>query len=120
MRIPYDKKAPVVILLPPEPNMGEQLEAIIQRVAQSIRSDLVLDFSNIDEVASTSIARLIQLQPKIEDDGGRMVLCHVSPAVRSILTAANLSRSFKFADDRRQARVELSQYKRPCMRAIWP
>lgn len=71
------------------------------------RPRLVLDFSGVDSVSSAMLGKLILLQRRVESAGGRLRLCDVGEAVRSVMKTTNLDRLFAIDRDRRESLAAL-------------
>jgi len=60
---------------------------------------VVLNLEKADYLSSFGIATLIGLKRRIEERGGKLVLCSVHPVVKELLTMMNLLQLFAVADD---------------------
>ena len=90
----------VIVDLPPEPDMTEELETVIRMVRQHVDRDVVIDFTNVGIMLSLGLSRLLQLR-KITDDNGRsLVLCSVAPVTRGVFSVVGLDGLFEFRDGR--------------------
>jgi anti-anti-sigma factor len=90
----------VLVDLPQEPEMGDELKTITEVVRDRGDCDVVVDFSNIDIVTSSSLSKLLKLRKLLGDCGHRLVLCNVAPATRGIFTVTGLDGIFEVADDK--------------------
>ncbi len=67
---------------------------------------LVIDFAGVESVSSSLLGKLVLLQRQVDARGGRLVICELTRAVEGVFRAANLTRIFAVARDRREA-IEL-------------
>lgn len=89
----------VLVKLAKEPDMGDELLTTIDMVKQKGGCGVVVDFSDIDIMTSSSIAKLLKLRKTLVDCGGEFVLCGVSPNTMHIFSITGLDKVFRFADD---------------------
>ena len=90
----------ILVDLPQEPNMGDELKTVIEMVRDRGDCDVVIDFSNIDIVTSSSLSKLLKLRKLLADCEHRLVFCNVAPATRGIFTVTGLDGIFELADDK--------------------
>ncbi|MHC4913194.1 MAG: STAS domain-containing protein [Planctomycetota bacterium] len=62
--------------------------------------DVVVDFSNVDIVTSSSLSKLLKLRKLLADCGHRLVFCNVAAATRGIFTVTGLDGIFELAEDK--------------------
>lgn len=93
----------ILVDLPREPELGEELERIHDLVGKRGDCDVVLDFENVDILNSNHLARLLRLRQKLREDGRRLVLCNVGDAVQGILAVTALTQVFEVVGDRSDA-----------------
>lgn len=90
----------ILVDLPCEPALGEELERIHDLVRNGNDCDVVLDFENVDMLNSSHLASLLRLRQQLREHGHRLVLCSISDAVRGILAVTALTRVFEIVQDR--------------------
>jgi len=90
----------ILVDLPAEPEMGDELKTITEIVRDRGDCDIVVDFSSVDIVTSSSLSKLLKLRKLLGDCGHRLVLCSVAPATRGIFTVTGLDGIFEVADDK--------------------
>jgi len=90
----------ILVDLPQEPEMGDDLKKVTEKVSDRGDCHVVIDFSNVDIITSGSISKLLKLLKLITDCGHRLVFCSVSSATRGIFTVTGLDGIFEFADDK--------------------
>ncbi|MBW8036267.1 MAG: STAS domain-containing protein [Planctomycetes bacterium] len=89
----------VLVKLAKEPEMGNELLTTIDMVKQKDSCGVVVDFSDIDIMSSSSIAKLLKLRKTLVDCGGGLIFCGVSVNTMQIFSITGLEKVFKFADD---------------------
>ncbi|MHC4648714.1 MAG: STAS domain-containing protein [Planctomycetota bacterium] len=90
----------VLVELPQEPGMGEELKTVTETVRDRGDCDVVVDFSEVDIVTSSSLSKLLKLRKLLADCGHRLVFCNVAPATKGIFTVTGLDGVFELADDK--------------------
>ncbi len=90
----------VLVDLPPEPEMGEELKTVTQIVRDRGDCELVVDFSKVDIVTSSSLSKLLRWKKLMSDCGHRLVFCNVAPATKGIFTVTGLDGIFEIVDDK--------------------
>jgi anti-anti-sigma factor len=86
--------------LPLEPDMGEELKTITQVVRDRGDCEVVIDFSRVDIITSSSLSKLLRLKKLMSDCGHRLVFCNVAPATKGIFTVTGLDGIFEIVDDK--------------------
>ena len=90
----------ILIDLLGEPEMGEELTAATGMFRDRADCDVVIDFSTVDIVTSSSISKLLKLQKMAKDCNQHLILCGVAPATRGIFEVTGLDDIFEFVDDK--------------------
>ncbi len=90
----------ILVDLPPEPEMADELETVTSTVRDRGDCEVVIDFSGVDIVTSSSISKLLKLRKLLGDCGHRLVFCSVAPATKGIFTVTGLDGIFELADDK--------------------
>jgi anti-anti-sigma factor len=90
----------ILVDLPQEPEMGDELKTVTEMVRDRGDCEVVIDFSNVDIITSSSISKLLKLRKLLTDCGHRLVFCSVAAATRGIFTVTGLDGIFEFADDK--------------------
>lgn len=99
----------VYVVLPPEPRIREKLKDLNEKVSRNCDFNVVLDFSYIEVLTSTTISNLITLQNWLNKRGYKLVLCKVAVVTKGIFDVAGLDKVFKFASDKFDALSILRQ-----------
>jgi anti-anti-sigma factor len=90
----------ILVDLPQEPDMGDELKTITEMARDRGNCEVVIDFSNVDIVTSSSLSKLLKLRKLLADCGHRLVFCSVAAATRGIFTVTGLDGIFELADDK--------------------
>ena len=90
----------VLVDLPQEPEMGDELKSVTEIVRDRGDCDVVIDFASVDIVTSSSLSKLLKLRKMLADCGHRLVFCSVAAATRGIFTVTGLDGIFELADDK--------------------
>jgi anti-anti-sigma factor len=90
----------ILVDLPQEPNMGDELKTVTDMVRDRGDCEVVVDFSSVDIVTSSSLSKLLKLRKLLADCGHRLIFCNVAPATKGIFTVTGLDGIFELADDK--------------------
>jgi len=90
----------ILVDLPAEPEMGDELKTVTELVRDRGDCEVVVDFSKVDIVTSSSLSKLLKLRKLVGDCGHRLVFCSVAPATRGIFTVTGLDGVFEIVDDK--------------------
>ncbi len=90
----------VLVDLPQEPQIQDELKSVTEIVRDRGDCDIVVDFSNVDIVTSSSISALLKLRKLLTDCSHRLVFCNVAAATRGIFTVTGLDGIFEIVDDK--------------------
>ena len=89
----------ILVNLATEPDMGDELQTVIDLVAEDATQNVVVDFVDTDIITSSSIAKLLKLRKVLHDNGRTLVFSSVQPKTRSIFNVTGLESVFDFMDD---------------------
>jgi anti-anti-sigma regulatory factor len=103
MGIDRSSQGILTVDLLPEPDMGTELETVANVVRDGADCDVIVDFSGVDIVISSSISKLLKLRKLLGDSGHQLVLCHAAPATVGIFKVAGLDIVFEFVADKSAA-----------------
>lgn len=90
----------VLANLPPEPLLNDELKHVTEIVRERGDCDVVVDFSRVDIVTSSSLSKLLKLRELLLDCEHRLVLCSVATATKSIFAVTALEGIFDITEDR--------------------
>jgi anti-anti-sigma factor len=89
----------LLVSLPADLEVSDELGAVVEMVRDKRQCDLVIDFSGVHLITSATIAELLKLRELLIESGRRLVLCSVSRLIKGVFTVSALSHAFHFADD---------------------
>jgi anti-anti-sigma factor len=90
----------LLVDLPQEPEMGDELKTVTDMVRDRGDCDVVVDFSSVDIVTSSSLSKLLRMRKLLGDCEHRLIFCNVAPATKGIFTVTGLDGIFEVADDK--------------------
>ncbi len=90
----------VLVDLPQEPEMADELISVTKIVRDRDNCNVVIDFSSVDIVTSSSLSKLLKLRKVLADCGRRLVFCSVAAPTRGIFKVTALDKIFELADDK--------------------
>jgi len=102
----------LLITLPPEPQSSTDLEAVTRSTHPGSDRDVIVDFSLVEVLPSATICNLIVLERVLSATGRQLVLCSVSPNIRTVLRRIGLHNLFQFTDDELAAVQALDRSER--------
>lgn len=101
----------VIAHLLAEPHLREELQAVLDRLAQG-PVDMVLDLGGVKHLNSSHIAQLLKVRKAALSAGRRLVLCAVDNHASGAFLVTGLDKVFEFVDAVPTALASL-QLKRP-------
>ena len=90
----------ILVDLPQEPQLREELNAVNEIVCDRGDCDVIVDFSSVDIVTSSSLSALLKLRKMLTDCGHRLVFCNVAAATKGIFKVTGIDEIFEFVDDK--------------------
>ncbi len=90
----------ILVDLPQEPEMRDELTTLITTVRARGDCDVVIDFSTVDISTSSSLSKLLKLRKMLGDCGHRLVFCSVAAATKGVFTVTGLDGIFEVAADK--------------------
>jgi anti-anti-sigma regulatory factor len=109
MGIDNSSQGVLTVDLLPEPDMGTELETLANVVRDGADCDVVVDFSSVDIVTSSSISKLLKLRKLLGDCGHQLVFCNAAPATEGIFKVAGLDVVFEFISGKSAALASIRQ-----------
>ena len=109
MGIDHSSQGILTVDLLPEPDMGTELENVANIVRDGGDCDVVVDFSSVDIITSSSISKLLKLKKLLDGFGHQLILCGLINATKQIFKLAGLDQVFDFADDKPAALTAVKQ-----------
>jgi len=83
-----------------EPDMGNELQTVIGLVTSESKFNVVVDFSEVDILSSSSIAKLLKLRKVLKENGNQLVISSATPATMRIFDITGLNSVFDFVEDK--------------------
>jgi len=90
----------ILVDLPAEPQLGDEVKTVTEIVRDRGDCDVVMDFSCVDIVTSSSLSKFLKLRKLLGDCGHRLVFCNVAIATKGIFIVTGIDGIFEFADDK--------------------
>lgn len=97
----------ILVELLQEPDMKDELKTVLEIVCGRNNCDVVIDFSGVDIVTSSSMSTLLKIHKVLSDNGHKLVLCSVTPATKGIFMITGLDGNFEFANDKSEVLASL-------------
>jgi anti-anti-sigma factor len=89
----------ILVDAPAEPGLNEELKNVTEIVRERGDCDVVIDFSHVDIVTSSSLSKLLKLRKVLMDCEHRLLLCSVASATKGIFSITALDGIFEMVDD---------------------
>jgi len=86
-----------------EPQIANKLKSVNETMSNNGNCNVIIDFSGVEIITSSSISNLIILLKLLQERGRQLILCNVAVVTKCIFTVAGLDQVFDFADDRSAA-----------------
>lgn len=80
--------------------IGNQLFGLVD---DDGRRKIVLDFSNVEYLSSAALGKLITMNKKVADSGGKLRLCAIRPDIYEVFAITRLNKVFDIRDSQEQA-----------------
>ncbi len=103
----------ILVDLPQEPQMGDEVKTVTDIVRDRGDCSVVVDFSNVDIITSSSLSKLLKLRKLLLDWDHQLVFCNVAPATKGIFAVTGLEGVFRIVDDKFIALASLQMASEP-------
>ena len=90
----------LLVDLPEEPQIADELKEVMEIVRGRGDCDVVIDFSSVDIVTSSSLSALLRLRKLLSDCGHRLVFCNVAAATKNVFVTTGIDEIFDFLEDK--------------------
>ncbi len=90
----------ILVDLPAEPQLGDELKTVTEIVRDRGDCDVVIDFSSVDIITSSSLSKFLKLRKLLTDCSHKLVFCNIAAATKGIFTITGLEGVFEMADDK--------------------
>ncbi len=97
----------IVVDLPGEPHIGDEITATIDSLNFDACSDVILDFSSVSVITSSSIAKLLKLRKILVRNERTLIFCGLQPRTLNVFRLTGLIDVFKVMDDKMMALATL-------------
>jgi len=101
----------ILVDLPAEPQIADELKSVIEIVRNRADCNVVIDFSSVDIITSSSLSALLKLRKLLADCEQQFIFCNVAAATKSIFTVTGIEEIFEFVDDKFLALTSLQLAK---------
>ncbi len=82
-----------------DPNLTEELQALLDQLELAGDTDLVLNLGGVDTINSAHIAQLLQVRRKVTSAGRRLRLCCLQDSVWGALVVTGIAKLFEASPD---------------------
>ena len=90
----------MLVDLPSEPEIADEMKIVTDLVLDRGDCDVVIDFSSVDIVTSSSLSSMLKLRKLLNDCGRKLVFCSVASATKRVFETTGIDEIFDFADDK--------------------
>ena len=80
--------------------VGDQLYGLVEREGHS---RILLNFADVQYMASAVVTKLFNLKKKVDAHGGRLVFCNIHPDLLSVFKITRLDKMVPIFDDEQTA-----------------
>ena len=80
--------------------IGEQLFGLVD---QDGRRKLLLNFGNVEYLSSAALGKFITLNKKVNQAGGKLILCNIDPQIYEVFEITKLNKLFKIEKEEQAA-----------------
>jgi len=96
-------KNSMLVRLAKEPHFSEELERVSRIICEGAECDVVLDFSDVGVMTSSSICGLLTLRSLLKDRDRNLIFCNAGFLTRCIFRVVGLDKVFIFADSKAES-----------------
>ncbi len=89
----------LVVELQDDPALSDDVTGLLDQLDTKKEVDVVLNFSGVNYVNSSNIARLLKLRKKVLNHRRRLALCGIDTNVWGLFLVTGLDKVFEFADN---------------------
>ena len=97
----------LLVVLPPEPQMTGELQALNESIFENSEFDVIIDLSRVELIGSASISNMLLLNDRLVRCGHKLVFCGLRFTAKCLFATLELDRLFQFAEDRFEALATL-------------
>jgi len=89
----------IVVELQDDPTFTDDMNALMDQLKERGDQDVVLNFSAVNYINSSNIAKLLKIRKTLISHKRRLVLCGIDTSVWGLFLVTGLDKVFAFADD---------------------
>jgi anti-anti-sigma factor len=82
-----------------EPQMNGELDAVLDIIAEHTGCNVILDFTRVDIITSSSLTKLLKLRQAVLGAGRHLIFCSIHPFTKSAFEVTGLDGVFELARD---------------------
>lgn len=90
----------VLVDLPEESELFDELKRILKMAQDEVKKDIVIDFSAVSIMTTNSLFILLRIGKSLIANECRLLLCSISPETKRIFTITGLEEIFEIMDDK--------------------
>jgi len=80
--------------------IGDQLFSLVDQ--EGCRK-VLLNFSNVEYLSSAALGKLITMNKKVQNAGGKLILCNIDPQIHEVFEITKLDKFFKIIKEEQAA-----------------
>ncbi len=80
--------------------IGEDLFSLVEELG---RKKILLNFSNVEYLSSAALGKFISLNKKVQQAGGKLLMCNINPDIMEVFEITRLDRLFSIQRDEQTA-----------------
>jgi anti-sigma B factor antagonist len=80
--------------------IGEQLFSLVDEEGWR---KILLNFGNVEYLSSAALGKLITLNKKLQQAGGKLILCNIDAQIHEVFEITKLDKFFKIMKEEQQA-----------------
>ena len=80
--------------------IGEQLFGLVD---EDGRRKILLNFGNVEYLSSAALGKLITLNKKLQQAGGKLILCNIDPQIYEVFEITKLNKLFNIQKEEQAA-----------------
>lgn len=100
MPLQYWSERIILVSLSDDPQFSDDMNALAEQIQQRGGADVLLDFSEVNFLNSSNIAKLLKLRKTLSSvHAGKLILCGIRTSAWGIFLVTGLDKIFTFSDD---------------------
>ena len=89
----------LLVILPEQPQQGDELEEVSKILSEKVDHDVMVDFSAVELLTSETLCHLMILDRLLRGYGRVLILYNVSSEIKHVFIRTGLETVFEFEDD---------------------